>query len=185
MRDDELLLKLKKSPDEGIRLMIELYSGLVYTIVRSKLSQSVFSLVDIDSCVFDVFTEFYLDLKKFDLNCGSIRSWLCVIAKHNAYDYLRKHLGKKDVSLDALESIEIADEFMIETELEEREIKEYLIKVLDELGEPDREIILRKFYFGESSKSIGARLDISVSNVDTRTHRAIKKLRERFRGEYL
>ena len=45
------------------------------------------------------------------------------------------------------------------------------------LGEPDSEIIIRKFYLGESSKQISDRLSMTVSAIDTRTSRALKKLR--------
>ena len=45
------------------------------------------------------------------------------------------------------------------------------------LGEPDSEIIIRKFYLGENSKQISDRLSMTVSAIDTRASRALKKLR--------
>ena len=52
------------------------------------------------------------------------------------------------------------------------------------LSKPDREIIVRKFILGQSSKEIAAILGLSVSNVDTRTHRAIKKLKKELGDDY-
>ena len=44
-------------------------------------------------------------------------------------------------------------------------------------------ILLRKYYFSDSSKEIAASLNLTVSAVDTRAHRAILKLRSIFGGE--
>ena len=46
------------------------------------------------------------------------------------------------------------------------------------LGEPDSEIILRRYYFGQTSKEIGAALGMKPNTVDQRLSRALKKLRE-------
>ena len=58
-----------------------------------------------------------------------------------------------------------------------------LIKEVKALGEPDSEILMRKFYFSQSSKEIAEELNMTVSNVDTRTHRAIVKLRNKLGGD--
>ena len=60
-----------------------------------------------------------------------------------------------------------------------------LMGAVKALGEPDCEIILRKFYLSQSSKEIAERLNMTVSNVDTRTHRAIKRLRNELGGNRL
>jgi len=50
------------------------------------------------------------------------------------------------------------------------------------LGEPDHEILIRKFYLLQPSKVIAEKMGMSVSAVDTRTHRAIAKLRDMLGG---
>ena len=54
-----------------------------------------------------------------------------------------------------------------------------VLEAVEELGEPDREIMLRKFYLGEPSAQIAARLGMTAGGVDTRTHRAVEKLRKK------
>ena len=56
------------------------------------------------------------------------------------------------------------------------------IEAVEALGKPDGEIIVRKYYLGQSSREIAERLHMTVSVVDTRTHRAIKRLK-RIMGE--
>ena len=71
----------------------------------------------------------------------------------------------------------------IELDFESRTERQRLIGAIEALGKPDSELIVRKYLFGQSSKEIGERLGLTASNVDTRTHRAIKKLRESFGGK--
>ncbi len=170
MTDAELLDILRKYPEKGIKALIKQYGGLVYAVVKRNLAG--FSEIDIETCASDAFSEFYLDLDKFDLSKGSIKAWLCVIARHNAVDLARK---KPPVPLD--DELNASD-ISIESDLEEHEMRRAVLKAVKSLDEPDREILLRKYYLGESSKEIAVRLGMSVSNVDTRTSRAVEKLRK-------
>lgn len=172
MRDDEILALLRENPEKGLRALTKQYGGLVYAVVRRNLPG--ISDADIEACAADVFAEFYLDLDKFDPSKGSVRAWLCTIARHNAVDAARK--TKETLPLD--EEI-LSEESSVESETEDAELRRAVLEEVKSLPEPDREILLRKFYLGESSKEIAARLKMSVSNVDTRTSRAVEKLRRR------
>lgn len=184
MRDDKLLKALHAEPDSGMKMLIDLYAGLVYSIVRSKLSSSAFCAADVENCVADTFSEFYCDLDKYDPSLGSIKSWLCVIAKHNALDLLRRRCKEVDtLSLDDGYAVKYADDFSLEGSFEDKALRMELINAVKKLGYPDREIIVRKYFLAQSSKEIADILRMSVSNVDTRTHRAIKKLRKQFGGD--
>ena len=147
------------------------YGGLVYAVVRRNLP-SEFGSADAEACAADAFGDFYLELDKYDPSKGSIRAWLCVIARHNAID-----LARRNTPLPLDEEIETSS-CSLESDLEERELRRAVLDEVKSLGDPDREILLRKFYLGEPSKVIAARLGMSVSNVDTRTSRAIEKLRK-------
>ncbi len=185
MQDDELMNILKTDPNTGMALLLKQYAGLIYSVVKHKLAGQNFCDADIEHCVADTFSEFYYDLDKFQNAAGSIRAWLCVIARHNAYDRLRRY--KKEagtLSLDAEGITEPQDEtFSVEETLITKEFKEELLREIKALGEPDSTILLRKYYLSESSKEVAERLNLTVSSVDTRAHRAIQKLRNLFGGE--
>lgn len=182
MQDDALYNLLQTDPDAGMDRLVSQYGGLVYAVVRGKLSPGVFCDADIEHCVADVFSEFYCDLDKYDPRQGSIKSWLCVIARHNALDRLRKSARQPDVvPLDDGE--QYADSFSLEGDFERRDLRRALMQAIKALGPPNHEILVRKFFLGQSSQEIAARLNMTVSNVDTRTHRAIQKLRAQFGGE--
>lgn len=185
MQDDELINILKTDPNTGMTLLLKQYAGLIYSVVRHKLAGQTFCDADIEHCVADTFSEFYCDLDNFQNAAGSIRAWLCVIARNNAYDRLRRY--KKEAGTLSLDAEGIAapwdDTFSVEEALVTKEFREELLREIKALGEPDSTILLRKYYLSESSKEIAANLNLTVSAVDTRAHRAIQKLRNLFGGE--
>lgn len=175
MRDDEILALLRENPEKGLKLLTKQYGGLVYAVVRRNLGGA--AEADTETCAADVFAEFYLELGKYDPSKGSLKAWLCTIARHNAVDAARR-IQKIGETLPLDEEI-ISEASSVEGELEESELRRAVLAEVKSLPEPDREILLRKFYLGESSKEIARRLKMSVSNVDTRTSRAIERLRKK------
>lgn len=173
LSDEKLLKLLKSDPDRGMHEIVKTYSGLVWAIVRGRLRPPSFSEADTEECVADVFTEFWLYRERFDPCRGSIKSFLAKAALNNAYDVMRRaRRSEKDISMDGMSEL-IPSNADAEHGAERAE----LISAIESLGKPDSEIIVRKYLIGQSSKEISERLRISVPNVDTRTHRAIKKLR--------
>ena len=184
MPDDALYQLLKTDPEAGMAALIDQYASLVYAVVRGKLFIPPFDRSEIEHCAADTFSEFYMELDKFDPERGSIKALLCVMARNNALDLLRKHqTAPSSLSLDEENFPDLTDDFSLEGDFEDRETRRTLMEAIRALGHPDRDILVRKFYLGQSSKEIAAALNLTVSNVDTRTHRAIKTLRDRLGGD--
>lgn len=179
MEDKKLLRLLHKDPNAGMEQLMDQYAGLVYSIVKDRLTDSCYISSDIEDCVADVFSSFYLALHDYDPKRCSIRAYLCVIARNRSIDTAkRRSHQQRNVSLDDHDSfLQIADDIEVEGKCDESELRQKVIKAIKELGEPDSEIIFRKFYYGQASKVIAERMGLSVSNIDTRTHRALQKLR--------
>lgn len=184
MHDDALYQLLRQDPETGMKALIDQYAPMVLAVVRGKLFTPPFDRSDIEHCVADTFSEFYMELDKYDPERGSIKALLCVMARHNTLDLLRKHqTTPSSLSLDDETHPDVTDDFSLEGNFEDREIRRALIDAIRDLGHPDRDILVRKFYLGQSSKEIAHVLNLTVSNVDTRTHRAIRTLRDRLGGE--
>lgn len=179
-----MLTLMKNSPDEGIQAAMELYMGLVYTVVSNKVGKAC-SSEEIEDCTSDAFCELYKKRNTFDTAKGSIKAFLCVVAKNKAVDLLRKKAIFSDTVYIEDDDIDIKAELTVEDEYINSETKRRLMTAINDLGEPDREIILRKFFFSETSKQIGERLDLTEGTVNTRTHRALKKLKQIIRKEDL
>ena len=119
----------------------------------------------------------------YDPAISSIKSYLCVIARNHAINIAKKRSLMESVSLDDEASLfQVADDVIIDSELAEDELRREVIQAVENLGEPDASILFRKFYYGESSKDIAQAVGLTVSNVDTRTHRALNRLRKMFGG---
>lgn len=175
MEEEAMLRMLREHPEEGMSALLERYAGLVYAVVRGALS-GAFCAADIEGCVADAFSEFYCALDRYDPARGSLKAWLCTIARHNALDLLRRR--GRDRSLPLEEAAEREDGCDLEGDFEDQEQRKALLEAVQALGEPDREIVARKFYLGQSSRVIGERLGMTAANVDTRTYRAVAKLRK-------
>ncbi len=184
MDDKRLLRLLHKDPDAGIEKLMDQYAGLVYAVVKGRLVESYYISSDIEECAAEVFIKFYTGLSDYDPEISSIKSYLCVIARNHAINLAKRRSRQATVSLDDEESfLQIADDVLIESKLEEDELRCEVIKAIEELGEPDSSIIFRKFYYGEASKDIAKAIGLTASNVDTRAHRALNKLRKMFGGD--
>ena len=183
MEDKKLLRLLHKDPNAGMEQLLNQYTGLVYAVVKSRLDGSYYVSSDLEDCVADVFSKFYTELADYDPAMSSIKSYPCVIARNHAINVAKKRSLEGGISLDDEQSLlQVADDVMIDSELADEELRREVIRAVEDLGEPDSSIIFRKYYYGESSKEIAKATGLSVSNVDTRTHRALNKLRKMFGG---
>jgi len=183
MKDKNLLRLLHKDPNVGMEQLLNQYTGLVYAVVKSKLDRSCCVSSDLEDCVADVFSKFYTELANYDPAMSSIKSYLCVIARNHAINVAKKRSLEGGISLDDEQSLsQIADDVMIDSDLTDEELRREVLGAIADLGEPDSSIIFRKYYYGESSKEIAKATGLSVTNVDTRSHRALNKLRKLFGG---
>lgn len=183
MDDKKLLWLLHKDPNAGMDQLLKQYAGLVYAVVKGKLDGSCYISSDLEDCVADVFSKFYTTLANYNPATSSIKSYLCVIARNHAINVAKKRSLEGGFSLDDNQSLlQFSDDMMIDSELADEALRCEVIKAVEDLGEPDSSILFRKYYYGESSKEIAMAIGLSVSNVDTRTHRALNKLRRMFGG---
>ncbi len=186
MKDDVLLKLIRKHPEKGLSALMDQYTGLVCTVIKGIFgAYTCFSAEDIEECASDVFYDFYKNIENFRPEIGSIKAYLCAIAKHKAIDTVRKRACENTfVSLDSDEEfLQIEGDFAVEEAFFGAEEQKMLFAEIKALGEPDSEIIVRKFFLREPAKAIAERLGLTAANVDTRTHRALKKLREKIGGK--
>lgn len=183
--DNEILKLLQCKGDKGLEMMMDKYMGLVYTIVHSKIA-TICSKEDIEECVSDVFYELYKNSQKIDLAKASLKTFLALIAKRKAIDIYRKYYKQntKTVSLEVVNDIDLIDLNSNGEELySNRETRRLLIEGIKALGEPDSEILIRKYFFEQPSKAISEALDMKVNTIDKRISRALTKLKRIWEGE--
>ena len=179
--DKDLLLLLQNNPERGLDKLINIYSGLIYTIVYSKLANS--STQDIEECVSDIIFELYKNCSNIDLKKGSIKAYISIIAKRKAIDNFRKRDSKvQNISIDDEKQSDLPANTNIEVEIINAEARNILIQEINALGKPDSEIFIRKYYLGQSTKSIAKSLHLRENTVDKRVSRGLIRLRQSLGG---
>ena len=180
MTDHKLLQLLGTDRNKGMTLLIREYSGLVFSVVRGILSD-ICDSSEIEDCVTDVFLKFQAGLDKFRPE-ASVKTYLGIIARNTALNCSRNRLAFASTDEEDFLA-EIPDSSDIAEEIAEKDLLERIFKEISDMGHPDSDIMFRKYYLGQSSKTIAEKLNMTVSNVDTRAHRAVEKLRTKFKGE--
>jgi len=176
--EKEMFLLLIQNPEKGLEKIMNQYMGFVYTIVCGKLS-GMCSKQDIEECVSDIFYEVYRTRNLIDLEKGSLKSYLAVLSKRTAIDVFRKQRNSSnDVSFDEFDHDWIAADSDVEISVIDSETSDLLIQEIKALGEPDSQIMIRKYYFGQSSKIISKALGIKENTINKKASRALAKLKK-------
>lgn len=174
LSENDILELLRKDPGSGLEAVVRNYSGYIMKIATVKLN-SVCSKEDIEETVSDIFMIFFNSAKSRDFNIKSIKAYISVIARRHCINVFKKHCKKEElVDLDDVENFVYDESQIYNSEHEE------LIKALHELGEPDEEIFIRKYFLGQKSREISKELNIRTNTVDKKISRGLDKLRQIF-----
>jgi RNA polymerase sigma-70 factor (ECF subfamily) len=122
------------------------------------------------------FERAYRKQHRFDSRRGSPRSWLFGIARNAALDELRRRQRQAELGDDVHDEMAPSPAGLAETSARRLALR----GALAELTPRERELVALKFFAGLSNGEIARVLAISESNVGTRLHRTVSKLREVF-----
>jgi len=117
------------------------------------------------------FERAYRKWDRFDPARGSARGWLFGIARNAALDELRKRKREAPLTHDPAESEAPADPG------DELARQATVTHAMAGLPAAERELISLKFFAGLNNSEIAEATGISATNVGTRIHRAMTKLR--------
>ena len=99
----------------------------------------------------------------------------------------KKHAGKRgggemDLVLDELEDC-VSDPTDVEMVIEQQEMARVIREFLDGLGETERRIFLRRYWYMDSMAGIALEFDFTESKTASMLHRTRKKLRDKLESE--
>lgn len=174
MSDEKLIRAIRARDERAIAQVIETYSRLLWSIAGAVL-KDIGSTQDIEECVADTFIDLWQSPDKFDPARGSLKTWLSIVARTKALDRCRTLSRRDALPLEEAAFIPgsgAAEEFLLEAGRQE------LFNAIQTLDEPDREILLRRYYHDQKPRQIALALGIPVKQVENRLYRTKKKLRE-------
>lgn len=167
--EEELLARLRRGELSALDELIDLYGRYVSRIVGTLIGAAM-TVQDVEEVVSDAFFALWRQADK--VRPGCLKGYLSSIARNQAINKLREQRQELALEEDVLPSLDGPEQAA--TAAERREI---LNRALDEMGEPEREIFLRHYYYGQTVAAIGLEMQMNVSTVKSRLSRGRKKLK--------
>ena len=178
MNDRKIIALLYSQPSEGIRAMIDDYSSLVYAITYNKLG-SVLSSDDIEEFVGYIFSRVYANRSSIDLSRGSLKGYISTLAKRMSIDEYRKCGARvKTVEMTDEQCDIISDTCNIQEDVERSIDEKALVRALKMLEQKDRTVLVRRYYYNQTSAEIAKSMNMTDAAVRKRISRAINKVRD-------
>ncbi|MEP7268397.1 MAG: sigma-70 family RNA polymerase sigma factor [Saprospiraceae bacterium] len=173
LTDEVLIERYLSTQDEFLfSILYHRYSTKIYAKCITMLKNMEVA----QDCTHDIFIKVLTNIAKFNQQ-SKFSSWLFSITYNHCIDFIRK--SKKsflsDIPLEKIvESDEISDAFLMETKIGR------LKKVLSEMDEGEKTLLLMKYQDELSIKEIG---DI-LGKEDSATKMRIKRAKQRFKQIY-
>ncbi|MBQ2264695.1 MAG: sigma-70 family RNA polymerase sigma factor [Oscillospiraceae bacterium] len=180
MTDQELRTLVGESQEDGFRALFQQYQSYVYTIIWNQL-RTVGTPEDAEECISDVFLQVFLHFG--EIEDGSLQAYIGTVARHRAIDYFRKLTAAGKHSGACEETEELPSEENIAQDVEAAVEHRILYEKIQELGEPDRTILIMKYFYQRKSKDIARQVNLTPIAVRVRLNRALKKLRRLLNNE--
>ena len=170
MGDDNILALIRARKQEGLSYLLDKYAGLMKYIVNNAGLQND---DDISECISDILYTIWKRINKYDKDKASFKSWIVIVTRGCAIDYLRKNSKHSNViSFDDINEISVSDNDFLNVS------ENNVIYLLQELSPPDNHIFYRRFVLGESVSEIAKDIGITQDNVYKRISRGKEKLRD-------
>ena len=171
MTDQALAALIRSNPEKGLKISLEQYGDCCGAVLFRMLGNRE---QDIEDCLGTVFCKLWQTIDQYDPQKGSLKSWLCRIARNTAIDLLRQ-TGTETLPLEE----ELPDAADGPEALTQRGDTAALVqRAVDGLGEPDRTIFVRRYYYLERIGVIAASLSLTEKAVERRLARGRQKLKQ-------
>lgn len=173
MDDKKIMLLLKQDEEQWYSALIDRYTPYVAAII-SGIAKGSLPTGDIEEVSADVF--FKIWCKREQIRSSSLKAFLAQIARNAAIDRLRVK-GVEFVPLDD-DILQVSYHGQPDDLAILRDQKQIVEDAVHSFGEPEREIFIRFYYFGETLKNISDRLHLNTATTKTKLYRLRAKLRD-------
>lgn len=177
MSDDaELLRRYAENRSEpAFAALVERHLGLVYAAALRRLDGDPHRATEITQTVFIALARHAADLAQRPV----FASWLHTATRHAVIDLLRAEQRRRTREKHAhtLATVNAPVPTTTSTEAEWEKVRPLLDAALDQLNEPDRALLLLRFFEQHPFADIAANLHLTEDAARMRTARALEKLR--------
>lgn len=173
MGEDESLwvAKAQRGDPEGFANLVEAYQTPVYNLCYRMLNNAG----EAEDAAQETFLRVYLSIKRYDKD-RPFATWLLSIAAHYCIDQIRKR-RMSIVSMEDMPYPELSDSLPgPESAASRSEERQRIQAILDVLNPVDRAAVIMYYWYDYSYEEIGRSLDLSLSAVKSRLHRARRSM---------
>ncbi len=168
--EDERIIELLKSDEGGLELARKKYSSLVMKICRGFLS----SEFDAQEACADCFIRLWKTRREIDADKSSLKTYICMLARHSAIDRARKEKNRVTVPIEE-------DDLGLDVDYEDEAAKRINMKIIADcvrsMPSPAREVFIERYYYCRSVKEIAVRFGLKPKKVENILARDKKKLK--------
>ncbi|MBI3741832.1 MAG: sigma-70 family RNA polymerase sigma factor [Chloroflexi bacterium] len=179
--DEELMSGVVRRESAALEILYDRYAasalGVALKILRERASA--------EDIVQETFWRVWKSAATFDSRRGAFPSWLFAMTRNLAIDELRRRAARQasDIDLDdaASEIPDCASDVMdaVWTQMQSERVRE----AIQQLSEPQRQVILLAYFQGLTRQEIAERLQEPAGTIHTRARLALQKLKTLLSGE--
>jgi RNA polymerase sigma-70 factor, ECF subfamily len=169
--DEKQLVEQAKSDPRAFARLYDRYLDRIYGYVYRQTGNEMVAQ-DITAVTFE---KALRHIRRHRWQGVSFGAWLYTIARNEIAQHYRQQKRLLDWQMPEPHSNGRSPE----TAVQQQERQQQVHRALDQLNEPDRDILSLRFFEGLDNQEIAQILDCSTDNVYVRIHRALKRLRDR------
>jgi RNA polymerase sigma-70 factor (ECF subfamily) len=173
MNEQKLVRILHSGDRETFYHIMEAYNKLLWLIVGGVLSDTG-TIEDIEECISDVYVKLWQNPKAYNPDKGSLKTFIAIMAKRKALDRYRQLTRVKTVELD--EFIQSPDDELLEY-IVQNDMYNELYEAIRTLKEPDKEILIRRYFFDEKPSGIADKISLPVKEIKNRLYQSKQLLK--------
>ena len=179
MNDKKQISLLRRGDEKALETIILTYTNYVGAVIANQLG-GFCDIMTVEELSSDVFLSLWQNCNR--ISTINLKGWLGSTARNKAKNYIRsKHIVYEELSEDTL----ICSEDCLFDKLEQEEQNKLLHSEIQKLDESERNILIRYYYYNQSTKQISVETGINYETVKSKLNRSRKKLKDVFdKGGY-
>ncbi len=184
MPDGDIIELLEMRDEKAIALIVERYEKLIRYISVTILGGREESVKE---CMNDVYLKLWTHGSEYDYEKALFKTYLKAITRNTALNYLRKLKRLEELEgfdeSDTIQSEYIDYTQNLEQKMIFQEEVQALSNILKELKKKDKEMVIRRFYYLQSTRQIAAAMKMSENAVDSKLSRLRRKMKKKYEKE--